>query len=156
MPLDRFSGSESSANENEVISYRKIKFAFDKNKHNTRVVNSANFQSYDIKMSAQGAEEVLSNKIIENVLPLWNALLRKFSRPKKLICESAYIHFCRSTAPEPIRSCEPPLFLNILTADYCDRSRLKAANVIKKGKGRNQFRAFFRKSVASLKMHQIP
>ena len=51
-----------------------------------------------------------------------NALLRKFFRPKELICESAYIHFRQSTALEPIRSCEPPLFSNILTADYCDRS----------------------------------
>ena len=62
MSLDRFSGSESSANENEVISYRKIKSASDKNKYNTPVVNSANFQSYDVKMSAQGAEEFLLNE----------------------------------------------------------------------------------------------
>lgn len=52
-----FSGSESSANENEVIPYRKIKSTSDKNKCDTRVVNSANFQSYDVKMSGKGPSD---------------------------------------------------------------------------------------------------
>ena len=45
--------------------------------------------------------------------------------------------FAGPLLPNRFLSCEPPLFLNLLTADYCDRSRLKAANVLKKGKGRN-------------------
>ena len=45
MSLDRFSRSESSANENEVISYAKILSVFDKNKYNTRVVNSQTFRA---------------------------------------------------------------------------------------------------------------
>ena len=43
--------------------------------------------------------------------------------------------FAGPLLPNRFLSCEPPLFLNLLTADYCDRSRLKAANVLKKGKG---------------------
>ena len=37
--------------------------------------------------------------------------------------------FAGPLLPNRFLSCEPPLFLNLLTADYCDRSRLKAANV---------------------------
>ena len=38
--------------------------------------------------------------------------------------------FAGPLLPNRFLSCEPPLFLNLLTADYCDRSRLKAANVL--------------------------
>ena len=47
--------------------------------------------------------------------------------------------FAGPLLPNRFLSCEPPLFLNLLTADYCDRSRLKAANVLKNGKGRNRY-----------------
>ena len=39
--------------------------------------------------------------------------------------------FAGPLLPNRFLSCEPPLFLNLLTADYCDRSRLKAANVLR-------------------------
>ena len=68
------------------------------------------------------------NKRKKNVLPLWNAL----------ISESAYVHFRRSTAPDTIWSCEPPLFSNILTTDYCDRS-LRLNEVQRKIFGKRSF-----------------
>ena len=58
-----------------------------------------------------------------------NSLGQKSSFPSQHI----YIHFRWSTALKLILYCEPPLFSNILTADYCDRS-LRLDEYLRKAK----------------------